>query len=205
MEMKKKFLKSSINVIKKGNPNISEEQIEIIEYGLEGIYLTFSKFIILILISSILGILWQVILLSIFYNIIRTFAFGLHASKSIHCLIMSLIMFIGGTYLCLGVNFSLTIKVIMSIICVYLLFRYAPADTEKRPIISKKRRNIYKFLSTLLGLIYTFMIIIYSNNVISMFMLIGMVEAVIMVLPISYKILNLSYDNYKNYEIGLSN
>ena len=71
--MKKKFLKSSIDIIKKSNPNISEEQIEIIEYGLEGIYLTFSKLIILIILSSILGILWQVILLSIFYNIILCF------------------------------------------------------------------------------------------------------------------------------------
>lgn len=203
--MKKKFLKSSINIIKKSNPNISEEQVEIIEYGLEGIYLTFSKLIILILLSSILGILWQVILLSIFYNIIRTVAFGLHASKSIHCLIMSLVMFIGGTYICLDVNFGLIFKAIISVICVCLLFKYAPADTEKRPIISKKRRNTYKFLSTLFGLIYTFVIVVYSDNVISMFMLIGMVEAVIMVLPVSYKILDLSYDNYKNYEVGLSN
>lgn len=203
--MKKKFLKSSINIIKKSNPNISEEQVEIIEYGLEGIYLTFSKLIILILLSSILGILWQVILLSIFYNIIRTVAFGLHASKSIHCLIMSLVMFIGGTYICLDVNFGLIFKAIISVICVCLLFKYAPADTEKRPIISKKRRNTYKFLSTLFGLIYTFVIVVYSDNVISMFMLIGMVEAVIMVLPLSYKILDLSYDNYKNYEVGLSN
>ncbi len=203
--MKKKFLKSSIDIIKKSNPNISEEQIEIIEYGLEGIYLTFSKLIILIILSSILGILWQVILLSIFYNIIRTVAFGLHASKSIHCLIMSLVMFIGGTYICLGVNFSLIVKVIISVVCVFSLFRYAPADTVKRPIVSKKRRNIYKFLSTLFGLIYTFAIFACSDNVISMFMLIGMVEAVIMVLPISYKVLNLSYDNYKNYEVGLSN
>ena len=69
--MKKKFLKSSIDIIKKSNPNISEEQIEIIEYGLEGIYLTFSKLIILIILSSILGILWQVILLSIFYAVLR--------------------------------------------------------------------------------------------------------------------------------------
>ena len=75
----------------------------------------------------------------------------------------------------------------------------------KRPIVSKKRRNIYKFLSTLFGLIYTFVIFACSDNVISMFMLIGMVEAVIMVLPISYKVLNLSYDNYKNYDVGLSN
>ena len=203
--MKKKFLNSSLNIVKKNNSSISDEELEVITYGLEGIYLTFTKFVVLILVSLILGILKEVILLSIFYNIIIFVAFGLHASKSIHCLIMSLIMFVGGTYFCLYVPLNAFVKTCLAGVCVIILFKYAPADTEKRPIISKKRRMMFKILSTLFGLIYTLIIIWFSNSYLSMFLLVGMIEATVMIHPLSYKMLSLPYNNYKNYEIGLSN
>lgn len=203
--MKKKFLNFSLNIVKKNNSSISDEELEVITYGLEGIYLTFTKFVVLILVSLILGILKEVILLSIFYNIIRFVAFGLHASKSIHCLIMSLIMFVGGTYFCLYVPLNAFVKICLAGVCVIILFKYAPADTEKRPIISKKRRMMFKILSTLFGLIYTLIIIWFSNSYLSMFLLVGMIEATVMIHPLSYKMLSLPYNNYKNYEIGLSN
>ena len=41
--MKEKLLNYCMKTIKKSFPNHSEEQLEIIEYGLEGIYLTFTK------------------------------------------------------------------------------------------------------------------------------------------------------------------
>ena len=53
--MKKKFLNSSINLIKR-NGKYSDEQIEIITYGLEGIYLSFTKMVILFSLAYILGI-----------------------------------------------------------------------------------------------------------------------------------------------------
>ena len=96
--MKKVVLSNMMNLIKNNN-NFDEEKLEEIEYGLESIYLTFTKLIIIFSLSYILGILKEVILLSIFYNIIRITAYGLHASKSIHCLIMSSTMFIGCIYL----------------------------------------------------------------------------------------------------------
>ena len=42
--------------IKKNKPDLNDEQLEIIEYGLEGLYLTTIKIIIIILLSIILNI-----------------------------------------------------------------------------------------------------------------------------------------------------
>ena len=67
--MKKVVLSNMMNLIKSNN-NFDEEKLEEIEYGLESIYLTFTKLIIIFSLSYILGILKEVILLSIFYNII---------------------------------------------------------------------------------------------------------------------------------------
>ena len=78
---------------------------------------------------------------------IRVSAFGMHAKKSIHCLIISLTLFIGGVYLCRYLVIPLILKVVLSTICIVLIAKYAPADTEKRPIINKKLRRKYKFIT----------------------------------------------------------
>lgn len=88
--MKEKFLNNSISKIKKKNPNFSEEKLEEIAYGLEAIYLTVTKIVIIFILAFILGIFKDMLIIMIFYNIIRTTAFGMHAKKSSHCLIISI-------------------------------------------------------------------------------------------------------------------
>lgn len=201
--MKKKFLKSSIKLIRDYDPSISDIKIEEISYGLESIYLTFTKLIIIFCLAFIFKIEIKVLTLLIFYNIIRINAFGLHATKSIYCLITSLLLFIGGVYVAEWLHINLFIKIIVSTICVVCLFKYAPADTEKRPLVNKKKRTRYKFLSTLSGVIYTILIIKFNNNIVSNYLLIGMIESVLMIHPAIYKFFKLPYNNYKNYECGV--
>lgn len=201
--MKKKFLRSAIKIIKDNNPDISDIKIEEISYGLEAIYLTFTKLIIIFSLAFILDIVKEVLILLVFYNIIRVNAFGLHATKSIYCLITSTLFFIGGVYIANYLNISLLVKVVISILCVICLFKYAPADTEKRPIINKKKRTRYKILSTLSGIVYLILIIKFNNHIISNYLLVGMIESVLMIHPAVYKIFKLSYDNYKNYDYGV--
>lgn len=198
--MKKKFLESSINLIKK-NKKYSDEEIEIIAYGLEGIYLSITKAVVIFGIALLLGIFKEVIYLLITYNVIRTKAFGIHASKSIYCLISSLIMFIGGAYLCKLLIIPLWFIILISVICIFCLYLYAPADTEKRPIVNKVKRKRFKLISTFLGIIYLILIIYFKGLFISNYLFLGLVISVIMILPITYKIFNMSYNNYKNYGV----
>lgn len=188
-----------MNNIKKNQPKKNEEELEIIEYGLEAIYLTFTKIIIILLLSIVLDIFKETLLMILFYNVIRLFAFGLHAKNSTTCLITSLILFIGGTYLAIYVNIPIELKFILSITCIILIIIYAPADTEKRPLMNVKKRKRFKILSTITSLIITFLIIYFNDNYLSNFMLIGMIESTIMILPITYKLYGLPYNNYKNY------
>lgn len=200
--MKKWFLDSSINLIKK-NKNYSESEIEIIAYGLEGLYLTFTKAIVIFGIAIILGIFREMLYLLISYNLIRSQAFGIHASKSLYCLLSSLTLFIGGTFLCMYINVSLWIMVAISFICIILLLLYAPADTHKRPIVNQKKRKRFKIISVILGMIYTILIIIFDGKYLSNYLLFGMISSVIMILPITYEIFNMPYKNYINYINGV--
>lgn len=198
-KMKKKFLNSSMELITK-NGQYTDEQIEIMAYGLETIYLTVTKLIIVFLIAYLLGIFKEMILLLIAYNIIRTQSFGIHASKSIYCLISSIIMLIGGALVCKYCVLPFELTIVLVLVCDVCLLIYAPADTHKRPLINAKRRKKFKFVSFSLGIIYTILIIVFKNYSIVNYLLFGMFEAVIMILPITYKVFKLPYNNYKNYK-----
>lgn len=199
--VKKKLINYCMNLIKEKFPNYDNDKMEIIEYGLVGLYLTFTKIIIITFLAIILGKLNNVILLLVLFNIIRFSSFGLHAEKSFHCLIISIILFIGGMFVCEYAYFPLVIKAVISISCIILISRYAPADTERRPLINKKKRKKYKIISIISSMIFSILIIYFNELYISNYLFVSLIEATIMILPISYKILNLSYDNYKKYNL----
>lgn len=197
--MKKKFLNSSINLIK-NNKEYTQDEIDIISYGLESIYLIITKAVVIFTIAIILDIVKEVLLVLIFYNIIRNQAFGIHASKSSYCLISSIISFIGGAILCKYINIPYKITMIIALICNIFILLYAPADTHKRPLINEKKRIAFKYKSIALGFLYIISIYFLRDSNLIDFILIGMVEATIMILPITYKIFKSPYNNYKNFK-----
>ena len=201
-KMKKKFLNSSMELITK-NGQYTQDEIDIMTYGLETIYLTVTKLVILFLLAYLLNIFQEMILLLIAYNVIRSQSFGIHASKSIYCLITSIIMFIGGAIICKYFIFPAWFMIVSSIICNICLFLYAPADTHKRPLVNSKKRKRFKLVSFTLGIIYTILIVLFRNYSIVNYLLLGMIEAIIMILPITYKIFKLPYNNYQNYNYGV--
>ena len=74
-----------MNSVKSKYPEYNQDKLDEIEYGLEAIYLTFTKLIVIFSIAYILGVLKELIILLFFYNLLRTTAFGMHAKKSWHC------------------------------------------------------------------------------------------------------------------------
>ena len=201
--MKKNFLNYSVNIIA-SNYDFDDIRLEEISYGLETLYLTVTKLIVIFGLAYLLGILKEVVLLLLCYNLIRSTAYGLHASKSIYCLISSITLFIGGVYLSKYIaTIPLVIKILLCTISIILLLKYAPADTVKRPLINAKKRRILKIKSCIKGIVYLILIIYFKDSVVSGYLLCGLVEAILMIHPFVYKIFSLPYDNYKEYNCGV--
>lgn len=201
--MKKKFLSYSLNLIN-SNGDYDDVKLEEIAYGLETIYLMVTKLVVIFGLALILNIVKEVIFLLICYNLIRSSAYGLHASKSIYCLISSTLLFIGGVYVSKYMaNMSIYIKVLLSIGAVILLAKYAPADTEKRPLINAKKRKKLKLVSLFKGILYLLLIIFFEDSIVSGYLLCGLLEAILMIHPGIYKLFNMTYNNYKNYNCGV--
>ena len=197
--MKDLVINNSLNLIKSHNPNYNEEKMDEIKYGLVGLYLLITKTIIIFGLAIFLGIFKELLILTIFYSIIRMPSFGMHASSSTLCLIASASMFLGGAYFCSLINIPINIRLILSVICIILIFKNSPADTKKRPIINPKRRIIYKILSLIIAVVFTILIILIQNRLIVNCLLFALLYQTIMTAPTTYKIFNQSYDNYKKY------
>jgi len=198
--LKKYLLNYCEKIIRKNRNNISDDELEVIMYGLEGIYLTITKLVIIFLLAWLLGIFKEMLLTLIFYNILRVFAFGLHASKSWHCLLISSSFFLLGPFLGMIFDINYYFKIGCVVILIILVMIYAPADTEKRPLINPKKRLKWKILSVIVAVILSVCIIIFDQYKLSNYMFIGYIEAVSMILPITYKLFGLPYNNYKTYK-----
>ena len=79
------------------------------------------------------------------------------------------------------------------------MFKNSPADTKKRPIVNKKRRKVYKVVSTILTIIFSVLSLVIKNNFISNSLIFSLILQNFMISPITYKIFKLPYDNYKEF------
>ena len=196
--MKKILINKLLKYIK-NNTDYKDEKLSEIEYGLVSIYLTISKLIIIITISIILNILKEALIFLLLFNILRTFAFGLHATKSWVCLLSSTIMFVGIPFLSKYLIISDIPKMIILGLGLILIFKNSPADTKKRPIVKKKRRIFFKLTSTLLVLIYSVLCFLIKYNFLINCLIFSIILENILISPTVYKIFKMPYNNYINF------
>lgn len=196
--MKNFIITKCMNYIKK-NTNYNGTKLKEIKYGLEGIYITFSKFIIITIVSCLLGLFKETLIFTLIYTGLRLTSFGLHATKSWICLLTSLVIFIFIPFLCIHMSISSLLKYIIGGIGTLLMLKNSPADTYKKPIINKRKRLAYKLISTTTSIIYSVLSIYHSNNFVSNCLIFSIILQNIMISPITYKCFKLPYNNYKKY------
>lgn len=194
--MKDFILNNSMNFIVK-NKKYSKINLEKIRYGLASIYLLISKFIIIATLAYLLNLFRELIVFMLIYTLIKMPSFGLHASKTWICLLVSSIVFILVPYLCIIIKINYYIKILIALICTLILFKNSPADTKKRPIVNPNRRRLYKIITTIVALTYTLFIIFIKDHFISNCLVFSLIIQALITDPIIYKIFNLPYDNYK--------
>ena len=195
--MKEAFLNHTMNFIASNQETLNEAEREKLQYGLEGLYMTITKLVVIFLIALLLGFIKEFIITLIFFNIIRFPGFGFHASKSIVCLISSTILILGLPYLFTNIEVGLTIKIVLCIISVIAFIICAPADTWKRPLTNKKKRIIRKVSACSLAIIYSILIIVFNGMEISNLLMAALLIETILISPIMYLIFKEPYRNYK--------
>ena len=198
--MKEVFINNSMNLIHKYYPEYSEVKLAELKYGLLGLYLMITKSIIIFGIALYLGIFKELLIFTVIYNILRAPSFGIHASKSWICLVSSATIFILSAYLSASIVIPINVKIILGIIGIIFMHKNSPADTAKKPIVSPKRRMIYKTISTFIAIIFVIASIVVENNFLANSFILSLILQNIMISPTTYKIFGETYDNYKSYQ-----
>ena len=195
--MKEAFLNHTMNFIASNQANLNNEEKEKLQYGLEGLYMTITKLVVIFMIAFLLGFIKEFIITLILFNIIRFPGFGFHASKSIVCLITSTLLILGLPYLFTSIEVSLNIKIILCIVSVITFIICAPADTWKRPLPNKKKRVLRKVAACSLAVLYSVLIIVFNGMEISNLLMAALLIETVLISPIMYFIFNEPYRNYK--------
>ena len=202
--MKKRFLNFASKMIKESYPETDDIKMAEYMYSIEGVYLTFTKMLVIIPLAIILGVFKEMIILLLFFNILRESACGLHATKSWICLVSSSIVFIGIPFLTKVITIPFIIKIILGILGIVLIFKYAPADTKKAPIIKEQKRKKLKIISTINCILLTILSLIIKDSTLSNIIIFSIWIEIFLILPITYKIFHLSYNNYKTYLLNMN-
>lgn len=198
--MKEKFIASVVNLAKK-NKEYTEEEVAIMRYALEGIYLTFTKILVITLIAALLGLFKEYIWFVLLYTPIRSVSFGWHANTTKQCWVVSILAFILIPYTFSIITINRITKIILLTFSIFIFALYSPADTKKRPIVNKKRRLMFKVVSLIIIFVYSYYAL-NNSNLVSNLMLASLLYQSMLINPLIYKISHQEFNNFKAYNLN---
>lgn len=194
-----KLSKSFFNFIRL-NLDMSDEEIEKIQYGMQIIFMNMFKIVILFVPAFFLKVFSYTLIAFISFGFLRTFACGVHAHSSIVCIVINYVVFLGNVFLSLNFLFNPFLIAVLYLISLILVIKYAPADTAERPLISKKLRKALKVKASVLVIIMYILTILLKNPIYKNILAYSVLEEAIFITPLAYLIVGSTYNNYKNVQ-----
>lgn len=197
-----KFCNWITEKIKGKIPEIDEEKEMIIKFGVILLFGEVPKILALFLIGFLLQIGWYSILMYILIAPYRTFTGGFHLKTHWGCMLTSIVLYIVPILLAKYITISepyfiYIITGIIGAMSIAFISKYAPADTENVPILSKKERKSKKIKAYISLVILLAIMLAIPDKIISYMLLYGMFLQNLTLTPIAYKLTKNKY----SYEV----
>ncbi|MBM5597610.1 accessory gene regulator ArgB-like protein [Listeria seeligeri] len=171
-----------------------------VKYGLEIILINVMKFAIVYGIALVTGVLLQTMTVHLSYLWLRRYSFGLHATKTLNCTLISLTMFVLTPWIFQNVLSNNWIVLGTFAFILLNMFLFAPADTENLPLIGEGHRKKLKRKAIIGTLILTGITLLIPFAEMKTLIMIGSLFQVVSINPLTYKLLRRRYRNYEKYE-----
>lgn len=158
-------LKITDYIQKNGNIKNTDD-LEKINYSLQAIFNESFKIVILIIIFYILGKINYFLFSVLILFSIRIFAGGYHCNTTMKCLLFSILLFL---ITCLigpilpKVN-SL-VYYIIAFLSIFIVILRTPYPNKNRPIKNKKRKRIFKIISTFFTIFWVCILLFYIKDI----------------------------------------
>ncbi|MBE5664659.1 accessory gene regulator AgrB [Staphylococcus sp. SS60] len=161
--------------------NLDHIQFLQVRLGMQVLAKNIGKLIVMYTIAYILDIFIYALITNLSFYIIRRYAHGAHAPSSFWCYIESITLFIILPLLLLHLHINGTIMIVLTIICLGLVIKYAPAATKKKPI-PKRLIKQKKYLSIIISTIL-FIVTLLVTEQYAQFIQLGIIIEAITLLP----------------------
>lgn len=185
------------NRIRKEMPEIDDERVEVINYGLQNIIGEIPKIFLLFIIAFLLNMLKEVVFMFLVLIPYRGASGGFHLKTHLGCILGTAIFYCGTVFLSQNIILEEVTKyILIGIIWIFgmiMIKLYAPADTENVPILSRKERRkkqIIAYITYTTALVVTIFI---KNNTISNILLFGNFVQTLTITKFAYKLTKNKY------------
>lgn len=182
---------------------MNEAEYESVCYSLEILFINIFKSIQVYTAAFIFGVLVETFIMNLAYALLRWSAGGWHAKSSLNCSIFGIITFVGIPFALQKTEFLLTFhwSLFLSLLILFCVFLYAPADTEKNPLVSVIERKRKRRLALLCTTFILCIGLVLVKSEVRTLIIIGLLVETIMIHPLLYKLTKRSYKNYENYQV----
>ena len=202
-KMIEKFCEYLVELIRKQMPEMDDDQAAVVLYGIEIIIGEIPKIFLMFITGFLLGYWWQT--LAAFFLILpyKVCSGGFHLKTHIGCILCTNIIYCGNAILSslivLPDNIKWLLVAVTAILGILCVTKYAPADTENLPILTKKERHTKKALSYLFLGINLIAVIFVPNTIVSNILLFGTIIQTLSITKLAYKLTK----NQSGYELYL--
>lgn len=184
--------------IKQNVENIDEEKELVINFGVKLIFGELPKIIILFILGFLLGIGWYTLIFFVLLCAYRGFTGGFHLKTHLGCMLTTSFLYLGPILLAKYVTISqdyilYVMAAVIAVFSIIVITKYAPADTENIPILSKKERKSKKIKAYITLVVLLGIMLFSPDKTISYMLVYGMFLQNLTVTPIAYKLTNNKY------------
>lgn len=143
--------------------NLSQDRLEVINYGVFGMIQTTIAIVAVIVAGIIFNVLIESLLISFVISLLRKSSGGVHASTPAKCAIIGAVVSVTIAKICKNINLEvwgvLVFSIIIFIWSIYIVDKLAPVDSVSKPIRKEKSRQRLKKNSIKILIIYILIII----------------------------------------------
>lgn len=145
----------------------SKEDLEKINYSLQSLIGEAIKFILLLVIFTLLGRTSLFLFSMLIFCSIRAFSGGLHFNTAFKCFISSLIIFCLICIIVPSLNLSLAKPYywLIGLLSVVIIFVQSPRPSHYRPIKDEKRRWTVKIISTFIATFHLVAMLCFMSDI----------------------------------------
>ena len=196
--MIEKICNALTNKIRKEIPEIDDERAEIINYGLQLVIGEIPKFFIIFALAYCLGVLKLTLLSFLFIMPYRMVSGGTHLRTHFGCIMATSIFYIGNAVISKNLVWdTMFIKYLVVFMIwtfsMFMIKKYAPADTQDVPILRKKERKQKQILSFIFATATLIIGVLVKNTIISNLLIIGVFLQTITITEFMYKLTKNKY------------